>query len=126
MPDQQLEKFSHLEFEVQVARRDKLYVARCYVGPGEAVERSAEVLEEVRRAIKEALNPLSSEFVGVEGAINQFRRAFPGGFESAFFDSYEGNYKEVARVFVDRADVGTAVLIDVASVDAIRLDRALA
>ncbi len=44
--------------------------------------------------------PLSSEFVGIEGAINLFLKAFPAGFDDPFYAHDEREYKDKAAAFI--------------------------
>ncbi len=90
MPPPQVNAFHHREFRVAVAKTGDTFVAVGFDGDDNEVARaSGHSQEDVEAAIKATLNPLSNDFVGIEGAVNLFLRAFPGGFGSKFYADYE-------------------------------------
>ena len=96
-----LEEFSYREFHVVLARIGTRVRAVARDRKGNQVENvEDETADEARAEIKRRLNHLSQNFVTVEGAINLFRKAFPEGFHSDFYDHYERNYKKRSIVFM--------------------------
>ncbi len=101
MTARQVDRFSYLEFTVVVAETGSSYSAIGYdKNDSEVTREEGDRREEVVAAIKAVLNPLSSEFVGIEGAINLFLRAFPGGFDDRFYVHDERDYKDKAAAFI--------------------------
>jgi hypothetical protein len=96
-----LEEFWYREFHVVLARIGNQVRAIARDREGNQVEDVAdETTDEAKAEIKRRLNHLSQNFVTVEGAINLFRKAFPGGFESEFYQYYEREYKNRSARFM--------------------------
>jgi hypothetical protein len=96
-----LEEFSYREFHVVLARIGSQVRAVARDREGNQVENIIDgTAEEARAEIKRRLNHLSQNFVSVEGAINLFRKAFPKGFTSDFYQFYERDYKKRSIVFM--------------------------
>src|SRR4051794_35944907 len=98
MPPKRLEEFDVYEFHVVIAEDGGGYVA---IGrdksKAEVLRIISKNLAELRNEIRQQLTTKSDDFVGYAGAINQFLRAFPHGFEDAFFLFDERNYKVKAH-----------------------------
>jgi hypothetical protein len=90
-----IDSYKYREFTVVVARSGTKFLA---VGRDsksmQVAHASALSLEEVNIDIKRQLADLSCDYVGIDGAINQFLKAFPEGFSSAFYISHERSYKD--------------------------------
>lgn len=94
MPPKRVDEFDVYEFHVTIAEEKGLYTAVGRDAKKQEIRRvAAKNLDEVRTEIRALLSQLSDNFVGYPGAINQFLRAFPGGFEDPFFFADERNYK---------------------------------
>lgn len=96
-----VKEFSHREFYVVVAQESERFRGVARDGKRRVVEEIAGgTLDEVTAEIKRRLNHLSQDFVSVQGAINLFGKAFPGGFTSEFYGYYERKYKDNTAQFV--------------------------
>lgn len=99
-----LNEFDFFEFHVVVASQDDTFIALARNPDGVEVSRvEGNIQKEVETDIKQVLAPLSSKFVSFESAINLFKRAFPDGFGSSFFEKYEDYDKRTASTFVREA-----------------------
>jgi hypothetical protein len=98
MPPRQIDKFDVYEFHVVIAEEKGQFIAVGYDKHRNEIDRLRSVnLDEVRAQIRHSLASKSDEFVGYEGAINSFLRAFPGGFEDPYFLYDERRYKQKAH-----------------------------
>jgi hypothetical protein len=99
-PPATIKEFWHREFKVRLLKDGHAYRAVSWDRQNTEVARAAgETLEDVEAEIRAELNARSADFIGLPGAINLFRRAFPDGFGSPFYEHYEG-YKADATAFV--------------------------
>jgi hypothetical protein len=99
-PPATIKEFWHREFKVRLLKDGHGYRAVAWNRQNTEVARAAsEALEDVEAEIRTELNARSADFIGLPGAINLFRRAFPDGFGSPFYEHYEG-YKANAAAFV--------------------------
>ena len=96
-----INEFDHREFNVVVGKGPDGFKAIARdKGNAMIAEVSGETQEEVECEIKAKLNPLSSDFVTLEGGVNLFLRVFPRGFEDPFYRKYEGDYKREAQSYI--------------------------
>lgn len=100
-PPERLEEFSYKEFHVVVERTGNQIRAVARDHKHDEVDGiTGETLSEVRSDIKCRLNHISQDYAGVGSAINLFRRAFPGGFESKYYVFRERAYKDTRSRFM--------------------------
>lgn len=94
MPQKRINEFDVYEFHVIVAEDKGIFTAVGRDKTGNEVYREqSKDLEALKVDVRSRLSRLSDDFVGYEGAINQFLRAFPGGFSDPFFLKDERDYK---------------------------------
>jgi hypothetical protein len=99
-PPATIKEFWYHEFEVRLLKDGRSYLVIAWDRQNREVARTAgETLEDVEAEIRAELNARSADFIGLPGAINLFRRAFPDGFGSPFYEHYEG-YKTDAAAFL--------------------------
>lgn len=101
---ERVKELSFREFFIVIARAGGQFIAIGRDRSGQQVARAdGPAIDEVEADLKSELLKLSNDFVDLPGAINLFRRAFPGGFHSAFYDYYEREYKADAAAYVQEA-----------------------
>jgi hypothetical protein len=99
-PPATIKEFWYHEFKVRLLKDGRAYLVIAWDRQNREVARTAgETLEDVEAEISAELSGRSADFIGLPGAINLFRRAFPDGFGSPFYEHYEG-YKANATAFV--------------------------
>lgn len=99
-PPATIKEFWHREFRVRLLKDGHLYLAIAWTRQNTEVARLAgEALEDTEAEIRAELNARSADFIDLPGAINLFRRVFPEGFGSRFYEYYEG-YKRGAATFM--------------------------
>ena len=92
---------SFREFRVRVVERAGQFIGVGWDSDGNEISRkTAGNADDAKKAIKHELLALSNDYVSIEGAINVFRKVFPEGFGSPFYDHVEGDYKSEAAAFV--------------------------
>jgi hypothetical protein len=98
---QRLKEIHFREFAIIVARSGSRFIAVGRDRKGNEIARvEGAAANEVEANLKAELPRLSNDFVDMPGAINLFRRAFPGGLCSAFYAWYERDYKAKAAAYV--------------------------
>src|SRR5260370_4420803 len=98
MPPRRIEEFDVYEFHAVIAEEKGEYVAIGYDKTRlEIGNIRTSNLEDARAQIRHFLASKSDEFVGYEGAINNFLRVYPGGFQDPFFLYDERTYKQKAH-----------------------------
>jgi hypothetical protein len=101
---QRVKELSFREFFIAIASADGRFIAVGRDRSGKQVARAeGPSVAQVEADLKSELLQLSNDFVDLPGAINLFRRAFPGGFHSGFYDYYEREYKSKAATYVQWA-----------------------
>jgi hypothetical protein len=94
MPPRRIEEFDVYEFHVVVGEDKGVFTAIGRDKSGNEIYRSqSSDLEDVRSDVKSRLSQLSDDFVGYDGAVNQFLRVYPGGFSDPYFLKDEREYK---------------------------------
>ena len=114
MPPKRVDEFDVYEFHVVIAEYESVFTAIGRDSSGKEVRRiTSKNLEDAKKEIRQVLSVLSDDFVGYEGAINQFLRVFPGGFEDHFFQADERNYKikahEKAKLLFAKGKLSDAI-----------------
>ena len=100
---QRVKELSFREFFIAIASADGRFIA---VGRDRSGKQVARAEGPWVAQVEADLNRSCCSFrmiVDLPGAINLFRRAFPGGFHSGFYDYYERDYKSKAATYVQRA-----------------------
>jgi len=98
MPPRRIDEFDVYEFHIIVAEEKGVFTAVGRDKTGNEVYRKQfGDLEEIRADVRSKLSALSDDFVGYEGAVNQFLRVYPGGFSDPYFLHDERNYKVKAH-----------------------------
>lgn len=92
--------FPYLEFRIRVVEKDGQVIAIGFNKDTQVAQCNGDDIEDAERQVKQELKALSNDFVAIEGAVNVFRRVFPEGYGSPFYDYIEGNYKADASRFV--------------------------
>jgi hypothetical protein len=96
-PPATIKEFWHREFRVRLLKDGHLHLAIAWTRQNTEVARAAgQTLDEAEAEIRAELNALSADFIDLPGAINLFRRVFPDGFGSPFYDHYEGDKRHAA------------------------------
>ena len=94
MPPKRVDAFDVYEFQVVIAEDKGHFIAIGRDKRGTEVQRFTSInLDDARNEIRQVLSALSDDFVGYQGAINQFLRVYPKGFEDPFFLADERAYK---------------------------------
>jgi hypothetical protein len=101
---ERVRELSFREFSIVIARADGQLIAVGRDRSGKQVARAeGPSIAQVEADLKAQLLKLSNDFVDLPGAINLFRRAFPGGFHNGFYHYYERKYKTDAAAYVQKA-----------------------
>jgi hypothetical protein len=94
MPPVPIKSGIYLEFSFKIGKEGTRCVAVAFDQERRPVARLlAGTEEEAERELKQQLRSLSNRFVGFEGGINLFLRAYPPGFRDPYFDHDERSYK---------------------------------
>ena len=94
MAFKRVEDITFREFAIIVGQSGNEFVAIGYDKNRKEIARSENgQKEQVIADVKASLLPFSADFVDIAGAINIFHKAFPDGFEDAFYLHNERNYK---------------------------------
>ena len=94
MPPRRIDEFDVYEFHVIIAEEKGVFTAVGRDKAGNEIYRNqSRALEDVKADAKSSLSALSDDFVGYEGAVNQFLRVYPSGFSDPYFLSDEREYK---------------------------------
>jgi hypothetical protein len=100
-PPRQIDNFAYREFKVILVQDGGRIRARAYDARRKQVDEvSGQTLDEVKADIKMRLNPMSEDFVGIDGAVNLFYKAFPGSFACKYHKFRERDYKEQTSEFI--------------------------
>jgi hypothetical protein len=98
MPPRRVDQFDVYEFHVIIAEEKGEFIAIGHdSGRVEVARIRCSSLEDARTQIRHLLSAKSDDFVGYEGAENNFLRAYPGGFNDPYFLYDERKYKQKAH-----------------------------
>lgn len=93
-------EFPYLEFRIRIVEMNGQVIALGFDKATEVARLIGDDVDDAERGIKQELNNISNDFIAIEGAINIFRKVFPEGYESPFYDFVEGGYKAKASEFI--------------------------
>jgi hypothetical protein len=94
MPARRVDEFDVYEFHVIIAESDGAYTAIGRDQNHQEVQRIKSTnLDDARAEIRQLLSAKSEDYVSYNGAINQFLRVYPQGFQDPYFMFDERNYK---------------------------------
>jgi hypothetical protein len=92
--------FPYLEFRVRIVEMNDKIIGVGFDKDKQVAQVTGDDIDDAERGIKQKLNSISNDFVAIEGAINIFRKVFPEGYGSPFYEFIEGSYKARAAEFV--------------------------
>jgi hypothetical protein len=114
MPARRVDEFDVYEFHVIIAESDGAYTA---IGRDrnhlEILKIRTKSLDDARTEIRQLLSEKSEDYVGYNGAIKQFLRVYPQGFQDPYFIYDERTYKikahRKAQVLLSKDTLSTQI-----------------